>query len=65
MTDITRRTGSVLAKTAMQAGIYTEETAEWALRAGVRLLAHGFTDSDLDEMIRLYYRYGDDLTRRT
>jgi hypothetical protein len=46
-----RRSGAALTQIAMQAGLATPEDAERALMIGARMLAHGFTDREIDKMV--------------
>ncbi|WP_018188180.1 hypothetical protein [Microbacterium sp. 77mftsu3.1] len=39
----------------MQSGFASVEDAEPALMVGARMIAHGFTDEDIDRMIQNHY----------
>lgn len=56
MTDWTRADSTALGTLALQAGLTDVAEAERALMIGVRMLAHGFSDSELDELIVTQYR---------
>lgn len=60
MTDWSRKVTTELATSAMQLGLDPEQ-AQKALGIGARMLSHGFTTSELDDMVRVQYkRWADD-----
>ena len=50
----TRNDSIRLGEIAMQSGL-TNSDAENALAIGARMLAHGFTGYDIDQMIQMHY----------
>lgn len=55
MNHWTRAAANDLARTAMQAGLDVDD-AEQALVLGARMLAHGFTSQEINDMVQHAYR---------